>query len=196
MKTRHVLVVVLLFAAATAGFAVPPGLFDPAYSGALGGGILFSIDPTSASMQLGFELYYLSASRFGGGLSVFLSLPKLALGSFTLDGLYYLDFDPSGRGFAVIPIKLRLGVFGEQSDLGAGLAAGIEYYALPMFFDAGGNIGFSGDRNLCGFFLTLKALAELDYAGGALSTWVMGGTTLIGTIGGQGGSGYTYYYYY
>ena len=95
-----------------------------------------------------------------------------------------------------MPIKLRLGVFGERSDLGVGLASGLEYYALPMFFDANDNITLSGDPNLSGSFLTLKALAELDYAGGALSTWVMGGTTLIGTIGGSGGTGYTYYYYY
>jgi hypothetical protein len=182
--------------AATAAFAVPPGLFDPAYDGDVGGGILVSMNPIDGRVQLGFELYYLSSSRFGGGITVFVSIPKFALESFSLDALYYYDFDSSGRGFAVVPLKLRLGIFGERSELGAGFAAGIEYYAVPMFFDSTDNIILTGDPNLSGFFTTVKAVAELDYSAGTLTPWIVGGTTLIGTVGGSGAGGYTYYYYY
>ncbi len=197
MKTRLLLVFWLLCAAAATGFAIPPGLLDPNYDGGIGGGILFSIDPMNGKMQVGFELYWLSRSRFGVGFTSFVNLSKsLGLDSFSLDGLYYLDFDPTGNGFAVIPIKLRLGIFGAQSDLGVGLASGIEYYAVPMTFDQNDNIVLSEDPNLSDFFLTLKALVELDYTGGTLTPWLMGGATLIGTIGGEGGGGYTYYYYY
>ena len=193
---RRLLVCCLLLAVVASGFAVPPGLFDPTYDGGIAGGVLFSIDPLNGRMQLGFELYWLSRSRVGVGFTSFANLSNpLSLDSFSLDGLYYLDFDPTGNGYAVIPIKLRLGIFGGHSDLGIGLASGIEYYALPMFFDANDNIVFSGDPNLSGFFLTVKALAELDYWGGKLTPWVMGGATLIGTIGGEG-NGDTYYYYY
>ena len=164
MKTRLFLVCGLMLAAATAAFAVPPGLFDPTYDGDVGGGILVSFNPMDGRVQLGFELYYLSTSRFGGGITAFVSIPKFALESFSMDALYYYDLDSSGRGFTVVPLKLRVGIFGDRSELGAGFAAGIEYYAVPMFFDSADNIILSGDPNLSGFFTTVKAVAELDYS--------------------------------
>jgi hypothetical protein len=65
-----------------------------------------------------------------------------------------------------------------------------------MFFDSTDNIILTGDPNLSGFFTTVKAVAELDYSAGTLTPWIVGGTTLIGTVGGSGAGGYTYYYYY
>ena len=195
VKTQLALVCLFLLVAATFGFAIPPGLFDPQFDGGVGGGVLFSIDPTSGKMGLGFELYWLSRTRFGEGITTFFGIQNNQAFSFSFDGLYYLDYESSGNGFAVIPIKLRLGTFGEPEVFGIGLASGIEWYALPLSFDQNDNIVLAGDPMSAGFFMTLKALAELDFAGGRLIPEIIGGCSLIGTIGG-GAGGYVVYYYY
>jgi hypothetical protein len=197
MKKRLALSTVVLVLICSSVFALPPAYFDPVRSGGVEGGMVFSVDPLSGDCAIGFELYWVSQSRFGAGLTAMLPLSGDGrLGSYSFDGLYYADIESSGRGLVVVPVKLRLGMFGTEGRFGAGLSAGVQWYALPFAFDDSYNMYIAPHPLNADFFMSVKATAELDYAGGKLVPTLGTAVDLGGTIGGGSGSGYVYIVYY
>lgn len=175
MRKLGVLVVVLLCATAVGVFALPSTFLQADQTdGWLGAGVMIAYDVAHGSVALEAELFWGMTSRFGIGMTWMVGLPDFSLGNFSFDGLYWWDWDTTGYGAAVVPVKLRLAVDGSSgSDIvfGAGLAAGLEYYAWSLYD--------TGDM-----FVTLKGLAEVDlFSSGRLDAWIEGGSFLEGTSG-------------
>lgn len=183
---RFVLAAVLL-CIAMAAFALPSTFLDSSSTdGFLGAGVMAAYDVAHGRWSLVAELFYGTTSRFGVGLTWMMGLPDFRFGSFSLDALYWYDPDSTGYGAIVVPLKLRLAIdAGAGNDLafGAGLAAGLQDYALSLYS--------TGD-----LFLTLKALAEVDFwSTGRIDPVVMAGGSFEGTLGTPSGTGYVIYYY-
>lgn len=181
MPRLHALTLLLLCAASTRALALPSTFVDPANNGFLGGAIMLAYGLEHSELSLAFEASYTLPGRVGVGLTWFVTLPKFRLGSFSLDGLYFLDTDPTGFGAMVIPMKLRLGLFGQS--FGAGFAIGLEYYAYSLYP--------SGDM-----FISPKFEFELDYDFNSVHPWIEAGASFEGTVGQPQSGGYVIYYYY
>jgi len=174
-------------------FALPPAYFDTTRSGAVEAGLLFSVDPLNGRTALGVDFYWISRARIGLGVSSMFSLTHFPeTERLTFDGLYYLDFDPSGYGLAVMPIEARVGAFGSSWSLGYGFAAGVEWYALAFAYDDNNNLRVTSHPLNSDFFLALKGLGEVDYVEGRWRPAVVLGSDFAGTVGGKSGQGYTY----
>lgn len=197
MKKQSYLFVVSLLICGIGAHALPPAFFDSARSGALSGGVIFSIDLASLKPAVGFELQWITPKRFGIGVTMTADIENFPkTGSFSLDGLYHFDFISSGLGFLVAPIKIRAGLFGPDAAIGFGASAGIEYYAVPFVFGNDGSMAIAPVRENSDFFLTMKSAAEIDFVAGKFKPRISIGSDLVGTIGGDSGSGYTYVIYY
>lgn len=188
MNKRIVLAAALLCAAAFAASGLPSTFLDSSSTdGFLGAGVMIGYDFGHRSVCLEIELFYGMTNRFGVGLTWVTDVPKLTLGSFSLDGLYWLDPDSSGYGAIVVPVKVRLAMSVSPENeflFGAGLAAGLQDYAFAVYS--------TGD-----LFLSVKALAEIDFwSSGHVDPLVMAGGTFEGTTGTPSGSSYVIYYYY
>lgn len=82
----------------------------------------------------------------------------------TINGLFY--YDPVARSPFVIPIKVRLGLFG--NDFGVGLATGFKFYAMSfsndindatdLCFDAEATVNWVKDK----FIFSVNAFPGLD----------------------------------
>jgi len=175
------LTLLFLCAVAVGGFALPSTFVDPANNGFLGGAVMLAYGLDRSELSLALEASYTLPNRVGVGLTWFFTLPKFALGSFSLDGRYVMDTDPSGFGAMVIPMKLRLGVFG--GSIGAGFAIGLQYYAYSLYP--------SGDM-----FVSPKFEFELDYDFDTVHPWLEAGVSAEGTVGRPQGNDYIVYYYY
>ncbi|MGO8692232.1 MAG: hypothetical protein ACLQMF_01045 [Rectinemataceae bacterium] len=191
MRRRRTILVVLALLLAAGAFALPPAYLDSTRSGAMEGGLVFSVDPLNGRTALGVEFYWISRARVGVGVTSMFSLAHFpATESLSLDALYYLDFDPTGRGLAVMPIKARIGMFGPSQSLGYGLATGVEWYAIPFYYDSNYKLRVSSQPLNCDFFLAFKGLAEVDYFDGRLRPSLVCASDFAGTIGGSSGQGY------
>jgi hypothetical protein len=191
MRRAKVILVGLVILVAARVFALPPAYLDPSRSGAMEGGLLFSVDPLNGRTAIGVDFYWISRARIGVGVSSTFSLAHFpATQSLTFDALYYLDLDASGQGLAVVPIKARIGMFGPSQSFGYGFATGVEWYAVPFYYDSNYNLQVSSQPLNCDFFLAFKALGEADYYDGRWRPELFFGSDLAGTIGGKSGQGY------
>ncbi len=186
MRKMCVLAAALLCAVSLSAFALPATFLQADQTdGWVGAGVMIAYDVVHGTVALEAELFWAMTNRFGIGMTWMAGLPDFSFGNFSFDGLYWWDWDPTGYGAAVVPVKLRLAVDSSPSSdivFGAGLAAGLEYYAWPLY-----------ETN--DMFLTVKGLAEVDlFFNGRVDAWIEGGSFLEGTTGKPTGGGYVIYY--